>query len=158
MYSCKKYCNIAQHHTMQSASYGHFKQDPNPKQWQSGHYPTHSGQGNEQSDKKGGCFHRRRKVWRILSDGELDFVPQQRRVSARRNVILSSVWWLTWIDSKGVSTVCLHMIIVHVECGVKCASQDSKLYSIKIRTFLPTTKEKGVYCQLRSSDSPNLPP
>ena len=67
---------------------------------------------NEQSDKKGGCFHRHRKVWRILSDGELDFVPQQRRVSARGNVILNSVWWLTWIDSKSVSTVCLHMIIV----------------------------------------------
>ena len=111
---------------------------------------------NEQSDKKGGCFHRHRKVWRILSDGALDFNPQQRRVSARRNVILSSVWWLTWIDSKSVSAVCLHLIIVHVDCGVICASQDSKHYSIKVRTFLPTTKEKGVYCQLRSSDSPNL--
>ena len=82
------------------------------EQRQSCHYPTHSGQDNKQSDKKGGCFHRHRKVWRILSDGELDFVPQQRRVSARGNVILNSVWWLTWIDSKRVRTVCLHMIIV----------------------------------------------
>ena len=120
----------------------HMEQGPNPQQWQSGHYPTHSGQDNEQSDKKGGCFRRHRKVWRILSDGELDFVPQQRRLSARRNVILNSVWWLIWIDSKGVSTVYLHMIIVHVECGVICASQDSKHYSIKIRTFLLTTKER----------------
>ena len=77
-----------------------------------GHYTAHTGQDNEQSDKKGGCFHHHRKVWRILSDGEMDFVPQQRRMSARRNVILNSVWWLTWIDSKSVSTVCLHMIIV----------------------------------------------
>ena len=67
---------------------------------------------NEQSDKKGGCFHRHRKVWRILSDGGLDFVPQQWRVSARRNVILNSVWWLTWIDLKG----CEHCLSPHDYC------------------------------------------
>ena len=155
MYSFKEYWDIAKHHTMQSATWP-FWTGTQPPTMTIRPLPHNSGQDNEQSDKKGGRFHRHRKVWRILSDGELDFVPQQRRVSARRNVILSSVWWLTWIDSKSVSTVCLHMIIVHEECGVKCASQDSKLYSIKIRTFLPTTKEKGVYCQLRSSDSPNL--